>query len=65
MGGATGHLKELTDGAFDSAQSAVSLALKLIGIMALWLGIMRVAEKSGLVQVLARALAASPAGALS
>ena len=57
MGGATGHLKELTDGTFDSAQTAVmSVALKLIGIMALWLGIMRLAEKSGLVQVLARAL---------
>lgn len=57
MGGATGHLKELTDGAFDATKTGVmTVALPLVGIMALWLGIMRLAEKSGLVQVLARAL---------
>jgi spore maturation protein SpmA len=57
MGGATGHMKELTDGAFDAAKSSVmSIALPFIGGMALWLGIMRLAEKSGLVQVLARVL---------
>ncbi len=57
MGGATGHLQAVTDGAFDSAKTGVmTLALPLVGIMALWLGIMRLAEKSGLVQVLARAL---------
>jgi spore maturation protein SpmA len=57
MGGATGHLKELTDGAFDATKTGVmTVALPLIGIMALWLGIMRLAEKSGLVQVLARML---------
>jgi len=57
MGGATGHLKELTEGAFDAAKSGVmNVALPLVGIMALWLGIMRLAEKSGLVLVLARVL---------
>jgi spore maturation protein SpmA len=57
MGGATGHLQAVTDGAFDSAKTGVmTLALPLVGIMALWLGIMRLAEKSGLVRVLARAL---------
>jgi spore maturation protein SpmA len=53
----TGHMKELTDGALDAAKNGVyTIALPLIGIMALWLGIMRLAEKSGLVQVLARGL---------
>jgi spore maturation protein SpmA len=56
MGGATGHLKEVTDGAFAATKSAVELAIGLIGIMALWLGIMRLAEKSGLVRVIARGL---------
>ena len=56
MGGATGHLKELTDGAFDATKNTITLVLPLIGVMALWLGIMRLAEKSGLVQVLARGL---------
>jgi len=57
MGGASGHLKELTDATFDSAKAAVmTIALPLAGAMALWLGMMRLAEKSGLVQVLARML---------
>jgi len=57
LGGATGHLKEMTDGAFDSAKAGVmNVALPLVGVMALLLGIMRLAEKSGLVQVLARGL---------
>src|SRR5207248_4792528 len=35
---------------------AVTIALGLIGVMALWLGVMRLAERAGLVQKLARAL---------
>lgn len=35
--------------AFDMAKFAVTLALGLAGIMALWLGLMRIAEKSGLI----------------
>jgi hypothetical protein len=39
------------------AETAVmKIALPLVGVMAIWLGIMRLAERSGLVQVLARAL---------
>ncbi|HEX4085364.1 MAG TPA: nucleoside recognition domain-containing protein [Chthoniobacteraceae bacterium] len=57
LGGAHGSFKEVTDAAFDSAKTAVmNIALPLAGIMALWLGIMRLAERSGLVQVLARGL---------
>ena len=57
LGGATGHLPGVTSGAFDMAEKSVmNVALPLIGVMALWLGIMRLAEKSGMVQVLARML---------
>jgi spore maturation protein SpmA len=57
LGGANGHLPEVTKAAFDMAETAVmKVALPLIGVMALWLGIMRLAEKSGMVQVLARML---------
>ena len=56
IGGLTGHLKEVTDGAFDGARTAVTIALGLIGIMALWLGVMRLAERAGLIQKLARGL---------
>jgi spore maturation protein SpmA len=56
IGGFDGRIKELTEGAVEGAKMAVTLALGLIGIMALWLGVMRLAEKSGLVQALARGL---------
>ncbi len=50
-----GTLKEMTDKGFEMAKTAVmDIALPLVGIMALWLGIMRLAEKAGLVQFLAR-----------
>jgi spore maturation protein SpmA len=56
-GASSGTLKEMTDGGFEMAKTAVrEIALPLVGIMALWLGIMRLAEKSGLIQLLARAM---------
>ncbi len=53
IGGWTDKFKEVTDGAFDGAKTAVTIALGLIGIMALWLGVMRLAERCGLVQRMA------------
>src|SRR4051812_50127883 len=38
----------VTKGAVESAGTAVQIALGLIGIMALWLGVMRIAEAAGL-----------------
>lgn len=49
-------LTTLTKGLFDSAKASVNLALGLIGIMALWLGLMKIAEESGLVKLFARAV---------
>jgi spore maturation protein A len=51
-----GRMTELTAAIASSAQAAVGLALGLVGVMALWLGLMRVAERAGLVALLARAL---------
>jgi spore maturation protein SpmA len=56
IGGWTDRLPAVTDGAFDGAKTAVTIALGLIGIMALWLGVMRLAERAGLVQKIARGL---------
>jgi spore maturation protein SpmA len=56
IGGWNNRWKEVTDGAFDGAKTAVTIALGLIGVMALWLGVMRLAERAGLVQKIARAL---------
>jgi len=46
----------VTKGAIDSAKTAVEIALGLVGVMTLWLGIMRIAEKAGLISALGRAL---------
>jgi len=51
-----GTAAEVTSGAVNSAKTAVEIALGLVGIMTLWLGIMRVAEQAGLVSLLSRAL---------
>jgi spore maturation protein SpmA len=56
IGGWNDRLKDVTEGAFDGAKTAVTIALGLIGIMALWLGVMRLAERAGLVQRIARGL---------
>lgn len=47
-------MKNVTNSALDSAGSAVNIALGLIGIMALWLGVMKVAEEAGLIKIIAR-----------
>jgi spore maturation protein A len=51
-----GTVDGVTRGAMESASTAVQIAIGLIGIMTLWLGIMRVAEAAGLVSLLGRAL---------
>ncbi|HKP04972.1 MAG TPA: nucleoside recognition domain-containing protein [Chthoniobacterales bacterium] len=56
IGGWNNRLGEVTAGAFDGAKTAVTIALGLIGIMALWLGVMRLAERAGLIQKIARGL---------
>ena len=47
-------LNAITDAAFDMAEFAVKLALGLVGIMALWLGLMQIAEKSGLIFIVVK-----------
>ncbi len=53
LGGLGGTLGQVTEGAFAMARTAVEIAIGLIGVMALWLGVMRLAERSGLVRILA------------
>jgi len=46
-------IKEVTNSALDYATTAVNIALGLIGIMALWLGVMKVADEAGLIKIFA------------
>ncbi|MEW6426857.1 MAG: nucleoside recognition domain-containing protein [Thermodesulfobacteriota bacterium] len=52
----TGRMDEVTRASFDGAKDAVTLAIGLIGPMALWLGIMKVAEDGGMLRLVARAM---------
>jgi spore maturation protein SpmA len=55
--GAWNHrLAEVSDASTRSATQAASLALGLVGVMALWLGLMRVLHEAGLMRLIARAL---------
>lgn len=49
-------MKEVTNSALDYAGTAVNIAIGLIGIMALWLGVMKVAEEAGLIKIIASAV---------
>jgi spore maturation protein A len=51
-----GTAEAVTKGAVDSASTAVTIAIGLVGVMTLWLGMMKIAEAAGLVAVLGRAL---------
>lgn len=51
-----GNVDAVTNAAIESANTAVELAIGLVGVMALWLGIMKIAEESGLVEKLAKGL---------
>ncbi len=51
-----GTLPELTEAAFESAANAVTLAIGLIGALALWLGILRVVEVAGVMEAIARGI---------
>lgn len=47
---------EIMQSTFDMAALSVEVAIGLIGVLCLWLGFFRIAEKAGLINVLARAL---------
>ncbi len=51
-----GRPEIITESAFQAAGSAVKYAFELIGVMSFWLGIMKVAEKAGIISLLARLL---------
>lgn len=49
-----GTLPELTTAALDSAKEAVTLCIAMMGVMSFWVGLMRIAEKSGIIEGLSR-----------
>lgn len=55
-GSFNGTMKEVTQAALESAQDAVALCFAMTGVMAFWVGLMQVAEESGLIAKLTKKL---------
>lgn len=56
IGAINGKLQDVVNAIMSGAELSVKVAFSLIGIMAFWLGMMKVAEKSGLVKWLSKLL---------
>ena len=54
--GDAGVFQRIVDATFSSSKTAFETSLGLTGVLALWLGIMKIGERSGMVDVLARCL---------
>lgn len=52
----TGNLSEVTNAAIKSSKDAVTLCVTMLGVLSMWTGLMKVAEKAGLIKSLARRL---------
>lgn len=52
----TGQMSVVTDAALDSAGEAISLCLTMAGVVALWMGLMEIATKAGLVEKLTKGI---------
>lgn len=57
LGGDHQVFKQVVQSTFDMAKLSVEIALGLVGLLALWSGLFRIAEKAGYIQLLSRALA--------
>ena len=56
IGAINGKLQDVVNSIMDGAELSVKIAFSLIGIMAFWLGMMRIAEKSGIINFISKLL---------
>lgn len=56
IGAINGKLQAVVNSIMDGAELSVKIAFSLIGIMAFWLGMMRIAEKSGIIKFISKLL---------
>lgn len=50
----SGRLDETVNAMFSASMRAVEVSISLIGVMALWLGFVKIAQKSGLIELFAK-----------
>jgi spore maturation protein SpmA/spore maturation protein SpmB len=55
--GQTGIFTQVLTGIFDTAKLGFDISLGLVGVMSLWLGLMRIGEQAGVIQLFARLMA--------
>ena len=56
IGAINGKLQDVVNAVMDGAELSVKIAFSLIGIMAFWLGLMKIAQKAGIIDWLAKVL---------
>ena len=54
--GNTGVFADIIDSTFDNAKTAFEISLGLTGVLSLWMGVMKIGEKGGMVNLLSKAL---------
>lgn len=54
LAGFSGGMQAITSSALNASQEAVKLCIEMCGIVCMWMGIMRIAEKAGLIDALSR-----------
>ena len=56
IGACNGKLQDVVNSIMTGAELSVKIAFSLIGIMAFWLGVMRIAEKAGIIKFISKLL---------
>ena len=56
VGGKPDALKDVVQSLFDSSKTGFEIALGLTGVMSLWLGLMKIAERGGVTELIAAAV---------
>lgn len=54
LGAVNGKLPDVVNSILTGAEKAVTISFSLVGVMAFWLGIMKIAEKSGVIEFVAK-----------
>ncbi len=52
----TGNMELVTNGALDSAKEAVNTVIVMVGVLSMWTGLMKIGEKSRLIEALSERL---------
>ena len=57
IGAINGRMQDVTNVAVESAKDAVMLCVTMLGVMSMWSGLMKIAERAGLVDMLSEKMA--------